>query len=71
VKARSGRKGISAARAQYAAWLALAQAARWQTPADIERSHPKASLLKSGRVVFNIKADDFRLIARCIIDRAS
>ena len=26
-------------------------------------SHPKASILKSGRVVFNIKANDYRLIA--------
>jgi mRNA interferase HigB len=63
VKGRSGHKGISAARAQYAAWLAIAQAARWQTPADVKRSHPKTSILKSDRVVFNIKANDFRLIA--------
>ena len=61
--ARSGHKGIKAARAQYDAWFAIAQAADWQTPADIKRSHPKASILKSGRVVFNIKANDFRLIA--------
>jgi mRNA-degrading endonuclease HigB of HigAB toxin-antitoxin module len=27
------------------------------------RSHPKASILKGGRVVFNIKANDYRLIA--------
>ena len=30
---------------------------------DVKRAHPKASILKSGRVVFNIKANDFRLIA--------
>jgi mRNA interferase HigB len=61
--ARPGHKGIKAARAQYESWLAIAQAAAWQTPADIKRSHPKASILKSGRVVFNIKANDYRLIA--------
>jgi mRNA interferase HigB len=61
--ARSGHKGIKAARAQYEAWFAIAEAASRQTPADIKRSHPKASILKSGRVVFNIKANDFRLIA--------
>lgn len=38
-------------------------AASWQTPQDIKRSHPKASILKGGRVVFNIKGNDFRLIA--------
>ena len=29
----------------------------------MKRSHPKASILKGGRVVFNIKANDYRLIA--------
>jgi len=29
----------------------------------VKRAHPKASILKSGRVVFNIKANDFRLVA--------
>jgi mRNA interferase HigB len=28
----------------------------------VKRSHPKASILKGGRVVFNIKANDYRLI---------
>jgi len=60
---RKGHKGIKAARSQYDAWLAIASAAEWQTPEDVKRSHPKASILKSGRVVFNIKANDFRLVA--------
>jgi mRNA interferase HigB len=29
----------------------------------VKKAHPKASVLKGGRVVFNIKANDFRLIA--------
>jgi mRNA interferase HigB len=29
----------------------------------VKRSHPKASILKGGRVVFNIKGNDYRLIA--------
>ncbi|MEI8299794.1 MAG: type II toxin-antitoxin system HigB family toxin [Pseudomonadota bacterium] len=61
--ARAGHKGIKAARAQYAAWLILAQSARWLTPEDVKRAHPKVSVLKGGRAVFNIKANDFRLIA--------
>jgi mRNA interferase HigB len=61
--ARTGHKGIKAARAQYDAWLAIAEAARWKTPEDVKRAHPKASILKGGRVVFNIKANDYRLIA--------
>ena len=37
--------------------------AQWKTPQDVKKSHPKASILKSGRVVFNIKANDYRLVA--------
>lgn len=58
----AGARGIRAARAQYEAWLAIAQAADWKMPVDVKRSHPKASVLKGSRVVFNIKANDYRLI---------
>jgi mRNA interferase HigB len=61
--ARVGHKGIKAARAQYDAWRAIVEAADWRTPEDVKRAHPKASILKGGRVVFNIKANDYRLIA--------
>ena len=59
---RKGHKGMPAARAQYEAWLAIASAAEWRTPEDVKQSHPKASILKAGRVVFNIKGNDFRLV---------
>ena len=62
-KARAGHRGIKAARAQYEAWRAIAEAAQWKTPEDVKKSHPRASILKGGRVVFNIKANDYRLIA--------
>ena len=61
--ARGGHRGIKAARAQYAAWRAIAASAQWKTPQNIKKAHPKASILKAGRVVFNIKANDYRLIA--------
>lgn len=60
---QAGHKGIKAARSQYNAWRAIAGAAQWRTPQDIKLAHPKASILKSGRVVFNIKANDYRLVA--------
>jgi mRNA interferase HigB len=59
---RGGHRGIKAARAQYDAWRAIAESAQWKTPQDVKKAHPKASILKSGRVVFNIKANDYRLI---------
>jgi mRNA interferase HigB len=61
--ARVGHKGIKAARTQYGAWRAIAESARWKTPREVKESHPKASILKGSRVVFNIKANDYRLIA--------
>jgi mRNA interferase HigB len=59
----AGHKGIKAARSQYDAWLAIAEQARWRNPEDAKASHPKESILKAGRVVFNIKGNDHRLIA--------
>jgi mRNA interferase HigB len=62
-KSKAGHRGIKAARAQYDAWLAIAETAEWRTPEEVKQSHPKASILKGGRVVFNIKANDFRLVS--------
>jgi len=60
---RAGHRGIKAARAQYEAWRALVERSQWRTPEEVKTAHPKASILKSGRVVFNIKANDYRLVA--------
>jgi mRNA interferase HigB len=53
---------VKAARSQYEAWLHIVRYAQWRTPEDVKASHPKASILKGGRVVFNIKGNDYRLI---------
>ncbi len=60
----AGGEGARALAAACRAWLAIASAARWRTPMDVKRSHPKASVLKGGRVVFNIKGNDYRLVAQ-------
>jgi mRNA interferase HigB len=60
--ARVGHRGIKAARAQYDVWRAIAESAQWRSPQEVKRAHPRASVLKGGRVVFNIKANDYRLI---------
>ncbi|MGC8519623.1 MAG: type II toxin-antitoxin system HigB family toxin [Steroidobacteraceae bacterium] len=60
---RAGHRGIKAARSQYDGWRAIVEKSEWKTPKDTKKAHPKASILKSGRVVFNIKANDYRLIA--------
>jgi mRNA interferase HigB len=60
---RVGHRGIKAARSQYEAWLDIVTRANWRNPEDVKASYPKASILKAGRVVFNIKGNDYRLIA--------
>jgi mRNA interferase HigB len=59
----AGHKGIKAARSQYDVWLAIAGQARWRNQEDVKASHPKATILKGSRVGFNIKGNDYRLVA--------
>jgi mRNA interferase HigB len=59
----AGHKGIKAARSQYEAWLDIVTRASWHHPEDVKASYPKASILKTSRVVFNIKGNDYRLVA--------
>jgi len=61
--AHAGDKGIRAARSQYDVWLAIAQRSQWANPEEVKASHPRASILKCSRVVFNIKGNDYRLVA--------
>jgi mRNA interferase HigB len=63
IATHAGHKGIKAARSQYDVRLAIAGRAQWRDPEDVKRSHPKASILKRGRAVFNIKGNDYRLVA--------
>jgi mRNA interferase HigB len=59
----AGHKGIKAARSQYQAWLGIVGRAQWRNPEDVKTSYPKASILKAGRAVFNVKGNDYRLVA--------
>lgn len=45
------------------AWFDEAVKADWAQPADIKAHYRNASILKNRRVVFNIKGNDYRLIA--------
>lgn len=59
-----GAEGIGALRRAYLAWLTIALASQWRTPIDVKNGHPKASVLKRGRAVFNLKGNDYRLVAQ-------
>ncbi|MDD4192447.1 MAG: type II toxin-antitoxin system HigB family toxin [Mangrovibacterium sp.] len=43
-------------------WYKEASKARWNTPNEIKAEYAKASVLKSGRIVFNICGNKYRLI---------
>ena len=49
---------------QLKTWYKETSKAKWTSPIDIKSQYPKASILKSGRVVFNICGNNFRLIVQ-------
>jgi mRNA interferase HigB len=50
------------AREPLMAWYRQVKAADWATPADVKRAIRSASILKDGRVVFNIAGNKYRLV---------
>ncbi|MBK1622962.1 type II toxin-antitoxin system HigB family toxin [Afifella marina] len=52
------------AKAQLDVWWAEAKRAEWASPADIKAHYRNASILKGGRVVFNICGNKYRLIVK-------
>ena len=45
-------------------WYDTAMNSDWKTPSDVKQTYAKASILKSGRIVFNIKGNSYRLIVK-------
>ncbi|MGO8672619.1 MAG: type II toxin-antitoxin system HigB family toxin [Capsulimonadaceae bacterium] len=66
LRANASNHRIKAARSQYRAWETITLDASWNVPQDVQRAHPKASILKNSRVVFNIKGNDYRLV--CVLN---
>ncbi len=52
------------AEGQLKTWYKEASKAKWTSPGDIKSEYPKASILKSGRVVFNICGNKYRLVVQ-------
>ena len=61
---REFREKYSDADEQLKTWYKEAAKAKWISPNDIKSEYPKASILKSGRVVFNICGNKYRLITQ-------
>lgn len=51
-----------ASRTALEAWHAEARNSDWDSPADVKASYGSASILKDGRVVFNIGGNNYRLV---------
>jgi mRNA interferase HigB len=44
------------------AWYIEARRADWISPQDIKAAYPTASILRSNRIVFNVKGNTYRLV---------
>ena len=45
-------------------WHAQVFAADWATPSDVKEQYADASILRGGRVVFNVAGNKYRLVVR-------
>jgi len=45
-------------------WFDTAMNAEWKNPNEVKQTYATASILKDSRIVFNIKGNSFRLIAK-------
>jgi mRNA interferase HigB len=50
------------AREPLMAWYRQVKAADWAAPADVKRAIGSSSILKDGRVVFNLAGNKYRLV---------
>ena len=64
VDSLSGRKDQQAVKAAIDAWFDEVSKAQWANAADVKRRYASASIVSAERIVFNIKGNDYRLIAR-------
>lgn len=45
-------------------WYDTAMNTEWKSPSDIKQMYENASILKDSRIVFNIKGNSYRLVAK-------
>ena len=52
------------ARSQIESWEAEVEEAQWNTPNDLKKRYPRASLVKNQRVIFDICRNKYRLLVQ-------
>jgi len=45
-------------------WYDTAMNSDWKNPKDVKQTYANASILKDSRIVFNIKGNSYRLVAK-------
>jgi mRNA interferase HigB len=63
VEKRAGHKDQSALKAALDAWFDEVHKAHWASADDVKSLYRTARIITAERVVFNIKGDDYRLVA--------
>ena len=63
VETRRRHKDHAALKAALDAWFDEVKKARWSSAADVKRSYATASIVSADRIVFNVKGNDYRLVA--------
>jgi mRNA interferase HigB len=56
------------ARAPLESWYQEAKQAKWSSPTEIKAKYRSASILKGGRVIFNIAGNKYRLVVAINFD---
>ena len=45
-------------------WFDTAMNSGWKSPNEVKQTYVNASILKSGRIVFNIKGNSYRMVTK-------
>jgi mRNA interferase HigB len=69
VESQSGRSGHAALKSSVDAWFDEVRRAKWARMASVKLLYRTASVVSSDRVVFNIKGNDYRLVATIDFDK--
>ncbi|EGP55804.1 hypothetical protein Agau_L101226 [Agrobacterium tumefaciens F2] len=59
----TGQKEKPSVKAALDAWFDEVSKAAWTSSADVKRRYATASVINAERIVFNIKGNDYRLVA--------
>jgi mRNA interferase HigB len=69
VASRVRQKDHASLKVALDAWFAEVRRARWRSTADVRRLYATASIVSAGRVVFNIRGNNYRLVVSVDFDK--